>query len=133
MSICQRIRRVAYSFARQGNFVVPSGTLHCVSTSFATRQLHFVSASIMKLSYSQMKLSAEADKRSCVLADTNEKSKSCDLDFWQYIAFSNHPYVTTTAEDFSTAVASIISCCLSFKCYRLCFTLSKCYILLFTT
>ena len=70
--------RRATSLCHQAHFIG-------VATSFAVRQLHFVSANIMKLRYAQMKLSAEADKRSCVLADTNTKNKSKSKDLLYFL------------------------------------------------
>ena len=70
----------------EGQLRCAEGTLHWRSHFICRRQPRFVSASGMKLSYAQMKLSAKADKRSCVLADTNTKNKSKSFDLLYFLA-----------------------------------------------
>ena len=76
------------------------GVLHCANTSFAVRQHRFVTASGMKLSCAQMKLSAEADKRCCVLRTQMKKTCRSKSFWWRRwgsrgqaprICFANYP------------------------------------------
>ena len=74
------MRSIIYPFARRATSLCHQAHFIGVATSFAVRQLHFVSANIMKLS-------AKADKRSCILADTNTKNKAslstCFIFWWR--------------------------------------------------
>ena len=74
--------RRATSLCHQAHFIG-------VATSFAVRQLHFVSANIMKLRYAQMKFATKVAKRSCVLADTNTKNKG--LLTKSFVFWRRHP------------------------------------------
>ena len=71
-----------------------------------------MSASGMKLSYAQMKLSAKADKRSYVLADINTKNKSKSFDLLYFLAVHRifePPYVMALTGDFSPAIIKYLN------------------------
>ncbi len=59
-----------------GNFIVPKGTLHCVSTSFAAKQLHSFMYDKMKFVYDETKFTPHGRKTKLCPSDINEKSTS---------------------------------------------------------